>query len=336
MKEVWSGIDVSKDYFDVSWVPADTRTEDLRKIPHHQFERNAAGVRKYLRWLDEQGSESPVRVLMEATGRYSLELHALLVAQRPELAPAIVNPKRAKHHHQSLSLRNKTDEVDARSLGLMGKERQPRPYQPPEAHFAELRELMRQRRDLLDVRVAEHQRLLEIKKNSTTGRILTSHIKHLDKLLVRIDSAAKKILYSHPSLREDWSLLQTIPGVGPVVAFTVLAELGDLRRYERSRELSAATGLSPVINRSGKSQKRTRISREGPSEVRAKLYMAALSAVFSSRHNHLTDIFTHLVEDQGKTKKEALVAVGRKIPIIMRAMLIHQRPYIDDLSAVTL
>ena len=148
MKETWSGIDVSKRWFDASWVSPQTQTEDFAKIPHARFDRTPQGVQQYLAWLERQGPAS-VRVLMEATGQYSIELTAWLVTQQPELAPAIVNPRQAKHFHKSLGLRNHTDKVDARSLGLMGKERRPRPYEALPEPYQKIRDLMRQRRHLV-------------------------------------------------------------------------------------------------------------------------------------------------------------------------------------------
>lgn len=330
----WSGIDVSKLFFDASWVSPETGIEDFQKIPHARFERSRAGVRKYLRWLKQQGvSMASVRVVMEATGRYSLELHAWLVAQQPSLAPAIVNPKQAKHFFKSLGLRNKTDEVDCRALGLMGKDRRPHPYEPLPAEYQKLRELMRQRRDLIQIQVGERQRLGELPKDHRELRSLVqSHLRYLDKLLQRIERQTRQLLQNSPQLTQNSALLKTIPGVGPVIALTVLGELGDLRRFNRSRQVSAMAGISPSNHQSGNSKGRSRLDKNGHAEARSVLYMGALSATRKSADNHLARTYRHLLNDQGKCKQQALVAVARKTLVIMRALLITQTPYIDDFA----
>lgn len=332
--EVWSGIDVSKDFFDASWVEPEASVEQFHNLRHARFEHSPAGVRDYIRWLQEQSEAADsVRVVMEATGRYSLQLQVWLIAQEPSLAPAIVNPKQAKHFHQSLGLRNKTDQLDCRSLGLLGKERRPHPYEAPSPQYQQLRELMRQRRDLIETRVAAALRLQELPKGrSPVRRIAQSHRRHLEKLLARIDRETGRLLERFPQLAHDVALLQTIPGVGRIVALTVLAELGDLRRFNRSRQVSAMAGLSPSNRQSGNSPARSHLDKNGHSEARSVLYMAALAATRPSTHNRLAHTYNHLIEANGKSKKEALVAVARKTLIIMRALIITQQPYIDDFA----
>lgn len=328
MQETWSGLDVSKSWFDASWVSQETAVTDFSAIPHRQFSRDPKGVKAFLNWLQEFDTGA-VRVIMEVTGKYSLELFSWLVQQQPELAPAIVNPKQAKRFHQSLALRNRTDKVDARSLGLMGKERRPRPYQPLPREYQEIRELLRHRRQLIHTKVAQTQR----QQGATTAcpavrRGLKSHIRHLEKLIQRAEKALQEIIAASASLRQDFYLLQTIPGIGPITAYTILGELGDLRRFT-SRQVSALTGLSPSRQQSGSSKNFTHIDRNGNPDLRAVLYMAALAASTQGRQNALARQYQRLLQKR-KEQKQALVAVARKIVVIGRALLISQLPYRDD------
>ena len=333
MKETWSGIDVSKRWFDASWVSPQTQPEDFAKIPHARFDRTPQGVQQYLAWLERQGPAS-VRVLMEATGQYSIELTAWLVTQRPELAPAIVNPRQAKHFHKSLGLRNHTDKVDARSLGLMGKERRPRPYEALPEPYQKIRDLMRQRRHLVNTQTAEKQRLGEIQPTAVPlRRILQSHLKHLQKLLERIDKAIEQTLATNDRLQQDVTYLKTIPGVGTITALTILSELGDLRRFNRSRQVSALSGLSPSQQQSGTSKDYSHIDRNGNPELRSVLYMASLAACCRAQDNHLARTYQHLLKEN-KKEKQALVAVARKILVIGRALLITEQPYTDNYRLV--
>ncbi len=329
-ESVWSGLDVGKRKFDASWVEEDTEVEHFRRIPRRSFDRTPEGIQEYLQWLQDRsvGRSLQIRVIMEATGRYSLQLCAGLVAKAPQLAPAIVNPKQAKHFHKSLGLRNKTDPVDSRSLGLMGKERKPAPYQefPPE--YQKLRELVRYRRELSNELVAEELRQQEIESDSSIKSFLRSHIRHLKTLLRRLDRELKSLLDLYLKLTRDVELLITIPGVGRLTALTVLAELGDLRRFRRSRQISAMAGLCPNIFQSGDSLHFTRINRNGNSAVRKALYMPAL-CVCRYPENPLAKTFLRLQEN-GLSAKAARVAVMRKLLVLMRAIIINQQSYQVD------
>jgi transposase len=268
---------------------------------------------------------------MEVTGSYSLELFAWLVEQQPELQPAIVNPKQAKHFHQSLALRNRTDKVDARSLGLMGKERDPRPFQPLAPEYQEIRDLMRYRRSLTTTKVAESQRLQQAQTKSLR-RHLKSHVGQLEKRIEKIEKQVQKIVAASPRLSQDFKLLLTIPGVGPITAYTILGELGDLRRYNRSRQVSALSGMSPSKHQSGSSKNFTHIDRNGNPDLRAVLYLAAMAGATRQQDNSFARQYQRLL-GKGKKEKQALVAVGRKIVVVARALVITQQPYQDDFRA---
>lgn len=330
MREVWSGLDVSKNWFDASWVQPEPHVSDFASIPHRRFTRDPEGVESFLAWLDEQG-DSPVRVVMEVTGRYSLELCSWLIDKRPELQPAMVNPRVARNHQRGLGLRNKTDKVDARSLGLMGKERRPHPYQELPKQYQSIRELMRRRRKLVEMKVAENQRLQEAGEACPAlRRNLKSHLNYIDKLIQRLDKQLNKIVASCPTLTADFRFLLTLPGVGRITALMVLGELGDLRRFNRSRQVSAFSGLSPRRHESGTSVDFAHIDRSGNADLRAVLYMAAMTAVTRGQNHALARRYRSLIA-QGKKEKQALVAIARKMLVIMRALVIHQQPYQDPL-----
>jgi transposase len=132
---MWAGIDVSKATFDVALAHPGQRfpSTPLRDLPWRTFARSKAGVGEFLAWLDEvapRSGRTGVRVVMEATGKYSVELTAWLVAKRPSLRPAIENPGATKAFIDSLSQRNRTDGLAARGLAFYGVERRPAPYEP--------------------------------------------------------------------------------------------------------------------------------------------------------------------------------------------------------------
>jgi transposase len=335
MKEIWSGIDVGKVSFEASWVEPDSRVEELAKIAHRSFARSPQGVQAYLKWLDRQARARAlhVRVVMEATGRYSLELIAWLLAERPALEPALVNPKQARHFQKSLGLRNKTDAVDARSLGLMGQQRRPPAYSPLPPAYQALRDLIRQRRALVEILVSENNRLSEAPTSKSVRAVLESHVRSLKKLIERLEKTMRKTVESSEELKRDVELLTTLPGVGWIVALTILGELGDLRRYRRSRQVAAAAGLAPCNHQSGETHRPARIDRNGSGELRAMLYLTALTVCRSQYR--LARVYHHLIDDNHLCKRQALVALMRRTLIIGRALLIHNRPYDDNFARAT-
>lgn len=336
---VWVGIDVAKAGFEAAMHPPlqPGAPPDLAALPVRSFVRTREGVEQLVAWIDEAlGPPAPeqpqpeVRVLMEATGNYSLELATWVLAARAELRPAIVNPGFIAAHARSLGLRNKTDRADARVIARFGAERSPQPFEPLTPEQAQLRELMRERHSVLTERVAMTQRAGEGSCSPLVRRIHKKRIAHLVKIEEQLKAAIEELLDSVPQFKADLDLLTSIPGVGLITAATVLGELGDLRRFTRARALSAFVGLSPRQRQSGSSvHGRTRMSKKGNPRVRSMLYMATLAAV---RGDHaLGRSYRHLVA-QGKSKMAALGAVMRKLLVLMRALIVSNSPYRDDFN----
>lgn len=331
--EAWAGCDVSKDTFEVAlrFPRTDGKPVSLKDtMPMQNFPRTPEGVGLFLSWsnglLLQAGEESPtLRVVMESTGRYSLDLAKWMIEKKTTLAPAIINPLMIKAYGQSLGLRNKTDRMDARVQTLYGAERQPAPFEPPSPVLAKLRELSRHRQTLVETRVMEENRLEEVSAVRQVRQSVQRIITQLKREEARIDKEIKKLFQENPSLQMDREILQSIPGVGKITTQTVLAELGDLRRFKSGRQLTAFTGVAPRRFESGSSVlKRTRMTKQGSPRLRAVLYMAAMAAV--RMEGPLRDFYNRLVGN-GKTAKLALGAVMRKLLVLMRALLISGKRY---------
>lgn len=323
---VWAGLDVAKATFDAALVLEDHSYLALREIPVRTFARTKTGVAQFAAWLEECApAEASPRVVMEATGAYSLQLTQMLVAARPELAPAIANPKWTKDFMGSLALRNKTDRIDARALGLYGRERRPAPYALPDPDQAELREILRYRSALVDERVAEEHRREEGAATCATVRAMQRrHIAQLERNIEKLETEAREIIQRNPALARDHALLESINGVGFLIAATMLAELGDLRRFERARAAAAFAGVSPRVYQSGRMATYAHMSKQGNPHVRRMLYLAAICAIRGQ--SELAECYKRL-RAKGKPGKVALGAVMRKMLHIMRAILISGKTY---------
>ncbi len=325
----WVGLDVSKRTFDAALALSDQHfpSTPIRALPWKAFPRTREGVAAFVSWLNEQVPKAKVRVIMEATGKYSVELTSWLLAKRPTLGPAIENPKNIKAFIDSLGQRNKTDGLDARGLAFYGVERRPSPYEPLSKARQELRELSRCRGVFVEERTAVKNRLRERSSSKTVARMQTRRLLQLERDIAKLEVEMKQVVRDDADFKRDFALLKTIAGVGPITAMTVLAEIGDLRRFERARELTAYAGVTPREVASGTSvQGKTRMCKRGNGRVRHALYLSAMATLNTKRPNSLSIVYHRLCEE-GKEGKASLGAVMRKQLTVMRAVLISGKPY---------
>ena len=327
----WVGVDVAKKTFDASLVRHGQKwsVTPLAAVPVQCFARTSVGVRDFLQWLDtlvaEEERTPRVRVVMEATGRYSTELAAWMREQRLALAPAIAPPHQTAAFIASLGLRNKTDKLEARALGFYGMERQPPAYQPMTPEQARLRELVRYRDFLVRQRVASANRAGETPVCKTVQRLERKRLRLLDADIDRIEHQMDQQADRAPEIKHDIEMFRTVYGVGFITAATVRAELGDLRRFHKARQLTAHAGLNPSLRQSGSSiNGRPHMNKKGNPRVRQCLYLAAMVAIRGQ--NDLQRTYLRL-RNEGKSAMAALGAVMRKLLILMRAILISGKPF---------
>jgi len=327
----WVGADVAKQTFDAALVSPGQHypSTPLRDVPVATFARSVEGVNEFLSWLAAQlrGVSSPVsvRMVMEATGSYSVELAGWLNEKYPALAPAIANPRQTSAYLDSMQLRNKTDRVEARALAFYGAERRPAPYETLSPERLELRALSRHRDALVGEKVREQNRGEEPFASKLLASLHKRRLAQLERDIAKIEARSKDLIEMTPELRRDEKLLRSIPGVAFVTSMVVLAELGDLRRFSRARQVTAFAGLTPRRKQSGSSVNAPAVlCKRGNPRIRQALYMAAMVAV--RLRGPLKDFYDRLVA-KGMNGKAALCAVMRKMLTIMRAILIHETPY---------
>ncbi|MCF7853341.1 MAG: IS110 family transposase [Candidatus Pacebacteria bacterium] len=326
----WLGIDVAKATFDVGIhlpVACGQPARDIRDIPTGTFERTSQGVDEMLAWASARrtGRSTVLRCVMEATGRYSIELATMLTDKNAALRPVIDDARAIRDYARSLKLRNKTDAIDAAVLARYGAERMPDPKPAMPSHYRELRERNRLRDALVSDLAAARMRLTEMAAGSTVATIQRSVVCNLEKALSKIDKALRAWTDEHADLRKDIKLMQSIPGVGFITAVTVLAECGPMANFRRSRSLGSYAGLAPRIRESGTSVRGgTHITRRGPAKLRQALYMASIAA--GNRIPALAALKKRMTE-KGKPPMSARCAVMRKLLITMRAVVVNQTPF---------
>ena len=255
----------------------------------------------------------PRRVVLEATGRYEAAAAAAMAAAG--LPGAGVNPEHARDFARGMGRLAKTDRIDARVLADFARALKGDVRPLPDASARELDALLTRRRQLAAMRAAEKTRLSP-EPSPRIRRDVEAHIRWLSERIDDVDREIAAKIRSSPAWREKDDLLQGVPGVGPMVSSTLLAELPELGRLTRGK-IAALAGVAPMAVESG-TWKGPRRIKGGRGPVRTALYQAALSA---RRWNPPLREFADRLEAAGKPKKVILIAVARKLLITLNAML---------------
>ncbi len=304
--EVWVGIDVSKARLDVAlgaagellWVANDAR-----------------GIASLVARMVELG---PELVVLEASGGLQTALVAELGAAG--LPVVVVNPRQVRDFARATGQLAKTDALDARMLALFAERIRPKVRPLPSAQELELKALVARRRELVEMITAERNRLGSAPQ--LLRKEISAHIRWLESRLKERDRDLGRMLRSLPLWREREDLLRAVPGVGPVLCATLLADLPELGALSR-HQIAKLVGVAPLNCDSGTMRGR-RTVWGGRAQVRAALYMATLAAV---RCNPALKTFYLRLRSAGKPAKLALTAAMRKLLTILNAMLKHRTPW---------
>lgn len=265
----------------------------------------------------------PALIVLEATGGYELAAVASLGAAG--LPVVVVNPRQVRAFARATGRLAKTDRVDAEVLALFAERVRPAVRPLSDEATQDLEALLLRRRQLIEMLTAEKNRLGLARK--PIRKSLTAHIRYLERELHGTDADLAAAVAASPLWRATEDLLQSVPGIGPVVARTLLAELPELGQLSR-REIAALVGVAPVARDSG-AQRGRRAIAGGRASVRTALYMATLVA---SRCNAVIRAHFQRLVALGKPKKVALVACMRKLLVILNAMLRHRTPWNPTLT----
>lgn len=297
------GIDVSKAQLDVAVRPSG----ETWAVAHDE-----AGLGALVARLRKLG---PTLIVLEATGGLEVALAGVLAAA--PLPVAVVNPRQVRDFARSTGALAKTDRLDAQSLARFAEAVRPEPRPLPDAQAQELSAVLQRRRQLVEMLTAEKNRL-----HAAPRRIrpqIQAHVEWLQRQIRQFDDDLRALIRSSPLWREQDDLLRSAPGVGPVLATTLVAalpELGTLTRHQ----IAALVGVAP-LNRDSGTLRGRRTVWGGRAHVRAVLYMSTLVAV---RHNPVLTAFYQRLRAAGKVPKVALTACMRKLLTILNAMLKHR------------
>jgi len=308
MNEPWVvGIDVSKHHLDIAILP----TGEIFRAPN-----DADGHQRLIARLAEVEVE---RIALEATGGY--ERAAAIALTDAGLPVAVVNPRQTRGFAQALGKLAKTDRIDAITLARFAHALKPHVRPLPTPAQRELAELTARRRHLVSMIGSEQQRLCAARSAAVKSSV-TATLTYLRRQRADIDRALLAAIELDPAWRARSELLKSAPGIGPVTALTLLAELPELGQLN-AKQIAALVGLAPV-NRDSGAKRGQRHIRGGRARIRKVLYMATLTAV---QHNPTLQAFHHRQLANGKPFKVALTASMRKLLVTLNAMTRHQQTW---------
>lgn len=306
MEVITVGIDVSKDRLDVAVRPSG----DLFVV-----ERNAKGLEALVVRLQ---SLCPLIVALEATGGFETVVTATLAAAG--LPVAVVNPTQVRSFAKALGQRAKTDPIDAGVIAHFAETTRPQARALPDAETQLLADLVQRRRQIIEMIGAESQRAK--RAPARLQKSIARLRKALEKELDSVDSDIDDAVRGSPMWREKEDLLQSVPGVGPTIARTLIADMPELGRLDR-KEIAALAGLAPFTRQSGQWRGRSFIGG-GRTKVRTALFMGAMVA---KTHNPILKAFFDRLVAAGKPKMVALIATARKLLTILNAIVRDQKPW---------
>lgn len=303
------GIDISKDTLDVH------RLSDGK---YARFGNDASGLRALCRWI----GKGAVRVVYEATGRYHRDLERELGAAGHGLVK--VNPGRARRFAQAIGQDAKTDRVDAGMLAQMGSVLDLDAKPARTESMQEIRELNVARVGLIKDRTACRNRL-QAARNRVVLTQLRARLRQVERQIAQIDAELRRLIAADPALARRFDILMSVPGIGPIAAVALIADMPELGAMN-GKEAASLAGLAPVTRQSGKWKGKSKIGG-GRAGLRTMLY---LPAIVATRFNRQLGQTYQMLCDAGKPAKVAITAVMRKLLILANALIRDDRKWAEN------
>ncbi len=317
------GIDVSKEKLDCAWI-----NDPLSgKVKNKSLLNTPKGYLSLIDWAIKQCNDSieSIHFVMEATGIYHEAVAYALHQAGAKVS--VVNPAQIRDYAKSLGIRTKTDKKDSVVITRYGHTQAPRLWQPEPEEIRTLKALI-SRLEAIEKDIQRERNRLEKAQISLTSNDVIDSIQTILAQLKdeknRLETLINNHIDSHPQLKQDRELLETIPGVGPVISRLMVSVIRS-RDFESAPQCAAFVGIIPIQHESGTSVKgRPHLSKAGKGSIRAKLYMAAVASV--QFNPDIKRQYERLLKN-GKVKMSALCAAMRKLVHICFGVLKHQQPY---------
>ena len=310
---MYVGIDVSKKQLDVAMRPSGEQ---------FSAKNDAAGIGRCIETLK---ARAPRLVALEATG--GLERHLVGELAMAGLPVVVLNPRQVRDFGKAINRLAKTDRIDAQLIAHFAEATKPEPRPLGDEASRQLAELLTRRRQMVEMLVAEKNRLAAA-SSPVVKRKIANHLHFLKVELAEIDDDLDQQIKESPLWREKDDLLRSIPGIGPTTSRTLLAGLPELGKLDR-KQIAALVGVAPFNHDSGTLRGQRHI-QGGRAHVRTALYMAAVTA---ARCNPVLKDFYKKLRAAGKPGRLALVACMRKLLVAANAILASGKPWATPTTA---
>lgn len=316
------GVDIAKHTFDIATLQANGKHRTKAKLANDR-----AGFEVLQQWLLKY-AQAQAWVVMEATGIYHEALAEWLLERGYRVC--VLNPAQIAYYARSQLQRVKTDKVDAKLIADYGNrhEAELRAWQPEPLAIRRLKALVHRLKDLQELEQIEQNRL-EVVHEAQVKASIESVLEHLRQQITETLKAIEQHFDDNDDLRGKRDLLVSIDGIAGRTAALLLAELGDVQRFDSSRAVTAFAGLNPRLQESGKLKGHVRISRMGSARLRAGLYMPA---IVSMSHNPAIRAMVERMKAKGKAGKQIVCAAMRKLLCIAYGVLKSGEPFNPSLA----
>lgn len=323
------GIDVSKNDLKVCLGIIDEQLE-TKNLYEHTYVNDKKGIMQLIKAISTKTDKTaPVVFVMEATGVYHQALAYALTGEG--YAVAVILPNKAKSFSKSINIRAKSDVIDAKLLCQMGLERKLKTWQPPEAVFAMLKILTREREALVlqrsKLKNQLHAYQSAFTKTDKTITRIKGHITYLTKQIRDTQADMKILIKQSPAAADKIKKITRVKGLSFLSVVTILAETDGFNIILNQKQLIGYSGLDVKIEQSGEKIKKGRITKKGNSHLRKALYMPALSAC---RTNPKMKRFYSQLNERQKSKKQGVVAVQRKLLLLTYSLWKSGQDYLEQ------
>ena len=324
------GIDVSKDTLAVCYGTVDIQQNQQITEPA-TFNNNNKGFQELMSYAKKKRGQlkAPLYFVMEATGVYYENLAYFLIEKHQKVI--VILPNKTKNYSKTLSIKSKTDPLDARMITQFSLERQMQLWSVPSPMMKAIKALTREYQSKKDIATQiknqlhaekySHKPLNEALKRNQAS------LSFFEKQLIEIEKQIKDLVKQDDDLNDRINKVDKIEGVGFMTIVSIISETNGFALIENAKQLASYAGLDVVYNESGLKKHRTTISKKGNKRLRKAVYMPALSAC---KHNpKLKALYIRLVAKKG-TKKVALIAVARKLLLLIYTIFTKNVDYISN------
>ena len=314
------GIDVDSEKLKVSLQRMDI-DQNVKVKGSRTFNNSPSGFNDLLSWLEKNRVlEMDVHVTMEATGVYYENLAYFFDEQGNHVVHVLL-PNKVLGYKKSLNSKSKTDKIDAKVLGRMGLERKLDVWNPGSDQMRDIKKLVRERLRLQKEKTMVSNQLHAENKSYTSKKAIVDRyndrIDFIKQQIEEVEEGIANEVVKDENLKERIDNMCTAPGLGFITSIGLVAETDGFTLFENRKQLVSYAGYDVVENESGKSKRKTRISKKGNSYIRHMLHMPAMSAAVHNEHHkkHYKRVF-----DNSKIKMKANVAIQRKLLLLAYAL----------------